>query len=60
MIYKFFASSANTSGDAVKSEIISSQEVAEELHKPIVTKFETRKVNSCFTDNIWGAELADI
>ena len=46
MIKKTFG--ANTSamrvnkfeGDAVQSEIMSSQELAEELHKPIIRKFE--------------------
>ena len=36
------------------------QELAEELHKPIIRKFEKRKVYSSFADNIWGADLADI
>ena len=36
------------------------QSLAEELHKPIVRKFEKRKVNSSFIDNIWGADLADM
>ena len=36
------------------------QPLAEELHKPIVRKFEKRKVNSSFIDNIWGADLADM
>ena len=36
------------------------QELAEELHKPIIRKFENRKVYSSFIDNIWGADLADM
>ena len=43
MVYKFFDkknSGANISGDVVKSTIRSNQELAEELHKPIITKFE--------------------
>ena len=32
----------------------------EELHKPIIRKFEKRKVRSPFIDNIWGADLADM
>ena len=36
------------------------QQLAEELHKPIIRKFEKQKVYSCFEDNIWGADLADI
>ena len=35
-------------------------ELAEELHKPIIWKFNERKVYSGFRDNIWGANLADM
>ena len=30
------------------------------MHKPIIRKFEKRKVHSPFIDNIWGKDLADI
>ena len=36
------------------------QELAEELHKPIIRKFNKRKVQSPFIDNIWGADIADM
>ena len=36
------------------------QQLAEELHKPIITKFEKRKVHTAFKDNIWGADLGDM
>ena len=36
------------------------QQLAEELHKPIIRKFKKRKVHSTFKDNIWGADLADM
>ena len=36
------------------------QQLAEELHKPIIKKFEKQKVYSFFKDNIWGNDLADI
>ena len=49
-----------TSGETVKNEIISNKELAEELHKPIIRKFEKRKVHSPFIDNICGADLADM
>ena len=39
---------------------MSNKELAEELHKPIIRKFEKRKVHSSFKDNSWGADLADI
>ena len=44
---------------AVKNEILSNQELAEELHKPVIKKFEKRKLQSSFIDSIWGAYLAD-
>ena len=50
MVYKFF--NKKSSGGTVKNEIISNKELAE-LHKPIIRKFEERKVNSPFIDNIW-------
>ena len=43
MVYKSFdkkSSSANTSGHAHKSKIMSNQELAEELHKPVIRKIE--------------------
>ena len=36
------------------------QQLAEELHKPILKKFEKRKVHAAFKDNIWGVDLADM
>ena len=36
------------------------KELAEELHKPNIRKFEKRKVHSSFIDNIWGADIADM
>ena len=36
------------------------QQLAEELHKPIIRKFEKRKVCLTFKDNIWGVDLADM
>ena len=39
---------------------MSKKELTKELHKPIVRKFNKRKVRSHFIDNIWGADLADM
>ena len=36
------------------------KQLAEKLHKPMIGKFEKRKVNSFFKDNIWGPDLADM
>ena len=57
MIYKYF--DKKTSGRTVKNENISNKELREELHKPIIRKFNKRKVHSPFIDNICGVDLAD-
>ena len=36
------------------------EQLAEELHKPIIKKLKKRRVFSSFKDNIWGADLADM
>ena len=52
MVYKYFDKKSalladrSTSGDAVKNENMSNQELAEQLNKPIIRKFEKRKVYS--------------
>ena len=38
----------------------SSSVLSDELHKPVITKFNKRKVYSQFKDNIWGVDLADM
>ena len=44
------------SGIARNSSLI----LADELHKPVIKKFNKRKVYSQFKDNIWGVDLADM
>ena len=39
---------------------MSNKELAQDLHKPIITKFEKRKVQSLYIDNIWDANIADM
>ena len=39
---------------------MSDQQLAEELHKPIIRKFKKIKVEPSFIDNIWDADLADM
>ena len=56
MIHNFFGKT--TSGGGIKN--IPNKELAEELHKPIIIKFNKRKVHSPFIENIWGANLADM
>ena len=62
MVYKFF--DKKSAGSGVKHVKIKltpqSQQLTEELHKPIIRKFEKRKVQAAFKDNIWGADLADM
>ena len=58
MVYKVF--DKKTSGSSIKNKNISTKELAEELHKPNIRKFNKRKVHSPFIDNIWGADLADM
>ena len=38
---------------------MSNNELAEELHKPIIRNFQEKKVHSPFIDNIWCTNLAD-
>ena len=52
----FVRKSAKGSGFATRR----SQQLAEELHKPIIRKFKKRQGYSLFKDNIWGADLADM
>ena len=39
---------------------MSDQQLAKELHKPIIRKFNEKKAQSPFIDNIWFADLADM
>ena len=47
-------------GDAIKNEYMSKKELEEELQKPIIRKFNSKKVLSYLIDNIWGTDLAGI
>ena len=54
----------STKGSGVTTLTIKSlsqnQQLAEELHKPIIKKFKKGKVYTTFKDNIWGADLVDM
>ena len=54
MVYMFF--NKNSRGNGIKEN----EELTNELHKPIIRKFEKRKIYSSFKDNIWGVEFADM
>ena len=76
MVYKFFDSKVapldkktmsgkgNAKHTAKPSSLEHTKEVnkilAEELHKPVIKKFNKRKLYSQFKDNIWGVDLAGI
>ena len=62
MVYKFFAKKSKGSGAKHVNIKLTpqNQELAEELHKHIIRKFEKRQVHAAFKDNIWGADLADM
>ena len=62
MVYKFFDKKSIGSGfKKLKNTTKSSSSIlANELHKPIIKKFDKRKVYSQFKDNIWGVDLADM
>ena len=45
-------------GKGIKKD--SSLILADELHKPVIKKFNKKKVYSQFKDNIWGVDLADM
>ena len=51
--YKFFDKKSKGSG-------LKNQQLANELHKPIIKKFKKIKVYSSFKDNIWGVDLANM
>ena len=44
----------------VYSKNLPDQQLPEELHKPIVKKFNKKKVHSTFIGNIYDADLSDI
>ena len=58
MVYKFLITISKV---AVLTLLLNKlEQLTEELHTPITRKFEKRKVNSSFRNNIWSADLEDI
>ena len=57
MVYKFFDKKTMESGAVEPNE---SLKLGDEVHKPIIRKFNKRKVYSSCKDNIWGVDLADM
>ena len=75
MVYKFFDSKVapldkktmsgkgnvkHTAKPSSSERTENNKTLAEELHKPVIKKFNKRKVYSQFRDNIWGVDLADM
>ena len=62
MVYKFFDKKLTGRGfKKLKNTTKPSFSIlADEVHKPIIRKFNKRKVYSQFKDNIWGVDLADM
>ena len=58
MVYKFFDKKSKGSG--VNIEVKHNEQLAKELHKPIIRNFKKRTVNLGSKDYIWGADLADM
>ena len=60
MVYKFVDKKSKGSGVFNTKLVPQNQQLAEELHKHVIRKFEKRMVYAAFKDNIWGADLADM
>ena len=58
MVYKFFDKKSKGSG--IKNETKENQQLANELHKPVIRVFKKRKAYSSFKDNICGIDLVDM
>ena len=62
MVYKSVKSSGFKS--AIKENQrpldLATQQLAQELHKPIIKKIKKRIVYSSSKDNVWGADVADM
>ena len=56
MVYKFFDKKSSGSGVATEPN----HQLANELHRQIITKIKRRKIFSSFRDIIWGVDLADM
>ena len=52
MVYNFFDKKTGQ-GMSVNEEL------AKELHKPVIKKIKRRKVYARFKDNVWAADLAE-
>ena len=53
MVYKFFDKKTGSGAHV-------NEQLAKELHKPVIKKFKRRKVYARFKDNILAADLAEM
>ena len=58
MVYKFFDEKSKGSG--VNIEVKHNEQLAVNLHTPIIRNLKKRTVYLGFKDNIWGADLGDL
>ena len=56
IVWKSFDKRSNK----VLGSSVNNEQLADDLHKPIIKKFKRRKVYSSFKDNIWAVDLADM
>ena len=62
IVYKLFdkTSKAKCTYTTLKSKVKPNQQLADELCKPIIKKFQKRKLYSYFMNKTWGTDLADM
>ena len=58
MVYNVFGKKSK--GTGIKHYIKENQQLANELHKPIIRKCKKGKLHSSFKYNIWGIDLVDM
>ena len=58
MVYKLFDKKSEGSGVNIPLEF--NEQLAKEIHKPIIRNFKKRTVFSRFKDNVWDVDLADM
>ena len=67
MVYKIFDKKTKDRGSGVRlanksaiKSIPQNEQLADELHRPIIKKFKKRKVYSAYKNYAWAADLADM
>ena len=58
MVHKLF--DKKSKGCGVNISLDFNEQIAKELHKPIIRNFKKRTVYSGSRDNVWGVNLADM